>query len=305
MKINYQLDFGIFSLIITVLSKLTFSSGLQSYDSLQEFITSLKLLDISVGKMIPSKKMYLIVFLIALGANGSYGLQATIAEGTLPGGKSKLLGPGVINLPGVINFPGIIDKTRGIGSRCSSISTLEYSPRCGSDGKTYGNRGALNYHNCLTGQKITVKHYGPCEKKLPGLIENPRGINLPGVINFPGIIDKPRGRGSRCSNINTLEYSPRCGSDGKTYVNSGALKNHNCWSGQKVTIKHYGPCENPCSFGMSCKTGNLCGSNGKTYENMCTLCGENRKLTVRHMGTCKKEPGPKDCLDVKLGKIHI
>lgn len=225
MKINYQLDFGIFSLIITALSKLTFSSGLQSYDSLQEFITSLKLLDISVGKMIPSKKMYLIVFLIALGANGSYGLQATIAEGTLPGGKSKLLGPGV--------------------------------------------------------------------------------INLPGVINFPGIIDKPRGRGSRCSNINTLEYSPRCGSDGKTYVNSGALKNHNCWSGQKVTIKHYGPCENPCSFGMSCKTGNLCGSNGKTYENMCTLCGENRKLTVRHMGTCKKEPGPKDCLDVKLGKIHI
>ena len=101
--------------------------------------------------------------------------------------------------------------------RCTNRIARIRRPLCGSDGKTYRNKWHLRNHNCWTGEQVTVIYNGHC---MPGVDQNPNG----------------------CTNRIPRFGRPVCGSDGKTYRNKRALRNHNCWTGEQVTVKYYGPC---------------------------------------------------------------
>ena len=48
---------------------------------------------------------------------------------------------------------------------CDRICTREYSPVCGTDGKTYGNECMMKLLVCDEGSNVTLNHPGECISK--------------------------------------------------------------------------------------------------------------------------------------------
>ena len=46
--------------------------------------------------------------------------------------------------------------------QCNEICTADYTPVCGSDGKTYPNECGLEVEACKTGKNLTVVKQGEC-----------------------------------------------------------------------------------------------------------------------------------------------
>lgn len=55
-----------------------------------------------------------------------------------------------------------VDETNAPKCACSDICTADYTPVCGSDGKTYPNRCALYSTSCKSGYNTTVAYQGEC-----------------------------------------------------------------------------------------------------------------------------------------------
>ncbi|XP_048031935.1 ovoinhibitor-like isoform X3 [Megalobrama amblycephala] len=139
-----------------------------------------------------------------------------------------------------------------------------YKPVCGSDGKTYGNECELNAANQALKTKIVILKQGECDQPLqPDCKPNP-------------------------SNICTLNYSPVCGSDGKTYGNECELCAASEASNTKILIVKEGECDRPQQPDCKPYPSNgcpeiykpVCGSDGKTYSNECELC-----IAIMNSGT--------------------
>ncbi|XP_075980133.1 thrombin inhibitor rhodniin-like isoform X2 [Anticarsia gemmatalis] len=147
-------------------------------------------------------------------------------------------------------------------ARHPCVCTREFRPVCGSDGVTYPTRCVLGCKAYETGRQISVQREGPCE----------------------GSIRRPRATDCIC----TLEYSPVCGNDGKTYPNRCSLLCDKK-SNPRLEVARAGPCENSqcrCPDVLS----PVCGSDGNTYDSECILkCQAVRnktKISVKHKGTC-------------------
>ncbi|XP_048580646.1 fibrillin-1 isoform X2 [Nematostella vectensis] len=209
---------------------------------------------------------------------------------------------------------------------CPKVCTLDYTPVCGSDNKTYANLCNLEVEACKpeNTDKLQLLHDGPCpptpDNTSPPL--DPCEITL---CAFPRTKCRVKDNTAvcECPKACTREYKPACGTDGNTYPNRCVLAIQSCETGEKLQLAHDGPCPpkgnssevNPCDIALcsfphtrcvevngtaTCECPKactreyrpVCGTDGKTYPNPCILemkaCKpENMdKLQWAHDGPC-------------------
>ncbi|XP_031623846.1 serine protease inhibitor dipetalogastin-like [Contarinia nasturtii] len=158
------------------------------------------------------------------------------------------------------------------------LCTREYNPICASDGITYSNKCLFE---CEKKQKrnLEIREHGTCDEASISPVKE-----------------------SAC--VCTLNISPVCGSDGKTYPNKCSL---NCAQRELrgLTLKHQGKCSKDLPINneviemdsvieqCACPLilSPVCGSDEKTYSNQCEFDCEKkitRNLKIKHNGECEK-----------------
>ena len=157
--------------------------------------------------------------------------------------------------------------------RCDILCTADWDPVCGSDGKTYSNKCTMQAAACPKNLDITVAYEGECTE-----VPEKRQVDC----------DKP------CI---TRIFKPVCGSNGVTYNTLCDLEKAACKSEEEITMVSEGRCRQTTIGDKNCpefcteQYEPVCGSNGKTYSNLCKLnseaCQTRVSLRMAYRGECK------------------
>ncbi|CAG9855043.1 unnamed protein product [Phyllotreta striolata] len=252
---------------------------------------------------------------------------------------------------GVLDYPEPCEKTycawgaqcinspegRGL-CQCPTFCKPKVEPVCGTDGKTYTNHCELRLASCKARLNTRVKYAGSCEQNDP-CRDKECNFGSRCVVNSDGR-NATCVCPDKCPNYGDHTTSRAvCGSDGENYGNQCELQRAACNSQTNITIKFYGKCDpcagvqctepevcqldehrNPvCRCGEPCplEFTPVCGSDGKTYSNGCSLrqeaCRSRKSLNIIYRGKCSSGINPctsvrctrgEECVINKFGIAH-
>lgn len=202
----------------------------------------------------------------------------------------------------------ITTTTTATPGACNGKCNRDFKPVCGSDGVTYNNDCLLEFAACKSenGKKITKASAGRCregrQEEEDVTVENPFLQQTDEVKNEETALPLPSQTAGECNANCVREFKPICGTDGVTYNNKCLLDLAACkkTDGEKISEAHTGRCregkqvseinENCREFKCTRELNQVCGSDGKTYNNECVLkfeaCLSNSQVFVAHNGTC-------------------
>lgn len=173
-------------------------------------------------------------------------------------------------------------------SKCNQMCTADFTPVCGSDGKTYSNACALSVAQCKSSDvNISKVFEGECGSGAAGATtpapETPAATTAAPTPE-PATTAPAPANTVKCSQMCSSDYTPVCGSNGKTYANACALSVAQCENPNASIAKMS---DDECGSGAADSTAPatpatcpeicpanfapVCGSDGKTYSNACTL----------------------------------
>ncbi|XP_054715536.1 agrin-like [Uloborus diversus] len=201
------------------------------------------------------------------------------------------------------------DTTNRAYCRCGQTCPEVFAPLCGNDGVTYSSECQLRLSSCIQQRPIFLDRQGAC------VVQDPcEGKECRYGSSCKTTLD---GKSAQCVCAESCSFSDDdavavCGSDGKKYRNACELKKTSCREMRHIEVKFTGVCD-PCdgyeclptqvcqldeNRNAICRCNSVCspdfrpvcGSDGKTYTNECTMrveaCKSQKSIRIIYTGEC-------------------
>ncbi|KAG8193223.1 hypothetical protein JTE90_005570 [Oedothorax gibbosus] len=201
--------------------------------------------------------------------------------------------------------------------RCDDSCPDVSNPVCGDDGVTYASDCHMRLAACTQQKRIFVQRHGDCDVKDPCKTTE---------CHFGSMCTpSPDGRKALCVCSQDCVRHDKivvCGTDGRNYLNACEMRKAACREMRDIQVHFEGVCD-PCD-GVECSTSQVCqldenrnptcrcnsgcspdfrpvcGSDGKTYTNECTLrlqaCKSRNNIRIIYTLECSSGANPCDSL---------